>query len=125
MTRTYVKRPAASGASRTKTNGSPVDVAGIVKGVIDTVRQQGDGAVRRYSEQFDKWSPVSFELSKEDIEQVIAELPEQVIQDIKTVQANVRKFAEAQKDSLKEFELEMAPGVLLGQKNNPIDSVGA
>jgi histidinol dehydrogenase len=96
-----------------------------VKGVIDTVRQQGDGAVRRYSEQFDKWSPVSFELSKEDIEQVIAELPEQVIQDIKTVQANVRKFAEAQKDSLKEFELEMAPGVLLGQKNNPIDSVGA
>ncbi|KAI8648605.1 Histidinol dehydrogenase [Fusarium keratoplasticum] len=125
MTRTYVKRPAASGASRTKTNGSPVDVAGIVKGVIDTVRQQGDGAVRRYSEQFDKWSPVSFELSKKDIEQVMAELPEQVIQDIKTVQANVRKFAEAQKDSLKEFELEMATGVVLGQKNNPIDSVGA
>ncbi|RSL41329.1 hypothetical protein CEP54_015853 [Fusarium duplospermum] len=125
MTRTHLKRPAASGASSTKTNGSPVDVAGIVKGVIETVRRQGDSAVRQYSEQFDKWSPVSFELSKDDIKQVMAELPEQVIQDIKTVQANVRKFAEAQKDSLKEFELEMAPGVFLGQKNNPIDSVGA
>ncbi|KAF4469799.1 histidinol dehydrogenase [Fusarium albosuccineum] len=125
MTRTHLKRPAASSASGAKTNGSTVDVAGIVKGVIETVRQEGDDAVRRYSEQFDKWSPVNFKLSKEDIEQVMAQVPEQVIQDIKTVQSNVRKFAEAQKDSLKEFELEMAPGVFLGQKNNPIDSVGA
>jgi histidinol dehydrogenase len=125
MTRTHLKRPAGSDSARKTTNGSTPDVPGIVKGVIDSIREEGDDAVRRYSEQFDKWSPSSFKLSKKDIDQVMAQVPEQVIQDIKTVQSNVRKFAEAQLNSIKEFELEIAPGVFLGQKNNPIDSVGA
>ncbi|KAM0558069.1 hypothetical protein ACHAPJ_005236 [Fusarium lateritium] len=125
MTRTYLKRPSGSDSAGKITNGSKPDVVGIVKGVIDSIREEGDEAVRRYSEQFDKWSPSSFKLSKKDIEKVMTQVPEQTIQDIKTVQSNVRKFAEAQLNSIKEFELEMAPGVFLGQKNNPIDSVGA
>jgi histidinol dehydrogenase len=125
MTRTYLKRPGAADSPSKLTNGSTPDVAGIVKGVIDSIRRKGDDAVRRYSEQFDKWSPSSFQLSKEDIDHVMAQVPEQVIQDIKTVQSNVRKFAEAQLNSIGEFELEIAPGVFLGQKNNPIDAVGA
>ncbi|KAJ4258810.1 hypothetical protein NW762_007897 [Fusarium torreyae] len=125
MARTYLKRPTGSDSAGKITNGSTPDVAGIVKGVIDSIRGEGDDAVRRYSEQFDKWSPSSFKLSEKDIEKVMAQVPEQTIQDIKTVQSNVRKFAEAQLNSIKEFELEMAPGVFLGQKNNPIDSVGA
>ncbi|KAI1057543.1 hypothetical protein LB505_010436 [Fusarium chuoi] len=125
MARTHLKRPASANSTSKATNGSLPDVPKIVKDVIDSVRREGDAAVQRYSEQFDKWSPSSFKLSKEDIDQVIARVPEQVIKDIKTVQSNVRKFAEAQLNSIKEFEIEMAPGVFLGQKNNPIDSVGA
>lgn len=125
MTRTYLKKPAASDSTGNLTNGSLRDVTSIVKGIIDAIRQDGDEAVRRYSEQFDKWSPSTFELSKGEIQQVMEQLPKQVIDDIKTVQANVRKFAQAQMGSIKDFELEMEPGVYLGQKNNPIDSVGA
>ncbi|KIL83888.1 histidinol dehydrogenase [Fusarium avenaceum] len=125
MTRTYLKRRGAADSPGKLTDGSTPDVAGIVKGVIDSIRREGDDAVRRYSEQFDKWSPSSFQLSKEDVDHVMAQVPEQVIQDIKTVQSNVRKFAEAQLNSIGEFELEIVPGVFLGQKNNPIDAVGA
>ncbi|KAK0384833.1 hypothetical protein NLU13_7311 [Sarocladium strictum] len=126
MARTYLKKPAAAEAPKTNGSSPSLDVPGIVKGVIDSIRTEGDSAVRRYSEQFDKWSPASgFRLSVAEIEKIISQVPEQVIQDIKTVQANVRKFAEAQRETVKDFELEISPGVFLGQKNNPIESVGA
>ena len=102
-----------------------VDVPGIVRGVIDDIRARGDAAVRTYSEKFDKWSPASFRLSKEDIEASLAQVPKQTLDDIKTVQENVRRFALAQRDSIKDFELETSPGVFLGQKNIPIQAVGA
>lgn len=109
----------------TTTSGQTLpDVSAIVKEVLDTVRIRGDEAVRQYSEKFDKWSPTSFKLSKKEIEDVIATVPEQIIKDIKEVQRNVRTFAEAQRKSLNDFEIEIQPGVFLGQKNNPIDSVG-
>ncbi|KAI9147324.1 histidinol dehydrogenase [Paramyrothecium foliicola] len=117
--------PINSVAPGSGTNGSSINVPAVVEGVIKSVRQRGDAAVRHYSEQFDKWSPATFKLSKTEIDKVMEQVPGQVLEDIKTVQANVRRFAKAQKESLKEFEMEMAPGVFLGQKNNPIDSVGA
>lgn len=100
-------------------------VSGIVKGVIDDIRNNGDAAVRKYSEKFDKWTPKSFQLSQQEIDAAIAACPKQVVDDIKEVQKNVRTFAQAQRDSLKDFELEIQPGVFLGQKNNPISSAGA
>lgn len=123
MPTTYLKKPFTDGA----TNGvkSNDGVASIVKGVLDDVRANGDEAVRRYSERFDKWSPASFKLSKDDIEKILRQVPEQIIEDIKEVQNNVRTFAEAQRKSVSEFELEIKPGVFLGQKNNPIETVGA
>ncbi|KAK3722885.1 hypothetical protein LTR37_002030 [Vermiconidia calcicola] len=102
-----------------------VDVEGIVKGVIADIRSDGDSAVRRYSEKFDKWSPENFKLSKQQIQDTIATVDKQIITDIHKVQANVRKFAQAQRDSLKDFEIEMEPGVVLGHRNNPIEKVGA
>ena len=105
--------------------GSSADVSGIVKGVIDDVRANGDVAVRKYSEKFDKWSPSSFKLSPDQIQAAIAAVPEQTINDIKEVQSNVRKFAVAQRESIRDFELEIQPGVFLGQRNNPINRVGA
>ncbi|KAJ9422846.1 histidinol dehydrogenase [Fusarium oxysporum] len=125
MARTHLKRPASANSTSKATNGSLPDVPRIVKEVIDSIRREGDVAVQRHSEQFDNWSPSNFKLCKEDIDKVMAQVPEQVINDIKAVQSNVRKFAEAQLNSIQEFELEMARGVFLGQKNNPIDSVGA
>ncbi|KAI1629300.1 histidinol dehydrogenase 1 [Exophiala viscosa] len=100
-------------------------VATIVTGVIEEIATNGDEAVRKYSEKFDKWSPAQFKLSQKEIDSIIAQVPEQTIKDIKEVQKNVRKFAEAQKNSIKDFELEMEPGVFLGQKNLPINRVGA
>jgi histidinol dehydrogenase len=101
------------------------NVPEIVSGVIATIRSRGDQAVREYSEKFDRWSPVSFKLSEEEIKNVISTLPQQTVKDIKEAQHNVRRFAEAQRNSLKDFEIEIEPGVHLGQKNNPICSVGA
>ncbi|OJD30791.1 histidinol dehydrogenase [Diplodia corticola] len=100
-------------------------VSQIVKGVIDDVRQNGDAAVRSYSEKFDNWSPPSFKLSPAQIQDSIAKVPAQTIADIKQAQHNVRLFAEAQRASIKDFEVEIQPGVFLGQRNNPIESAGA
>lgn len=122
MTRQYLK--ARAGLSGQQTSPS-VDVPGVVREVIESIRKDGDKAVRKYSEKFDKWSPESFKLSLRDIEAAIANCPKQTLDDIKEVQQNVQFFAEAQKASLKDFEVEIKPGVHLGQKNVPIDRVGA
>ncbi|OJJ47365.1 hypothetical protein ASPZODRAFT_142099 [Penicilliopsis zonata CBS 506.65] len=102
-----------------------VDVSAIVHGVIADIRKNGDAAVRRYSDKFDQWSPASFRLSRAEIDAAIAACPAQTIEDIKTVQRNVRLFAEQQRESITDFEYEIQPGVFLGQRNLPIQRVGA
>ncbi|MGA8210356.1 MAG: histidinol dehydrogenase [Nocardioidaceae bacterium] len=101
------------------------DVREVVRTVIEDVRERGDEAVRQYSEKFDSWSPDSFVLSVEKAEQIVAGLPEQVVADIREVQANVRQFAQRQLESMQEFEMETQPGVRLGQKHLPIAATGA
>ncbi|MDF2443068.1 MAG: sulfopropanediol 3-dehydrogenase [Subtercola sp.] len=100
-------------------------VSAIVRDVIADIRENGDEAVRRYSEKFDTWSPESFRLSPADIEEVVARVPVQVIDDIRFVQEQVRNMAQHQRDSLTDFEIETFPGVKLGQRNVPISSSGA
>jgi sulfopropanediol 3-dehydrogenase len=100
-------------------------VRDTVAGIIADVRARGDVAVREYSEKFDNWSPERFRLSDEEIEKIVATVPEQAIADIRSVQDRVRRFAQAQKESLRDFEVETEPGVLLGQKNIPVASAGA
>jgi sulfopropanediol 3-dehydrogenase len=100
-------------------------VRDTVTQVIADVRERGDAAVREYSEKFDRWSPDSFKLDAEAIDKIISSVPQQAIADIKTVQARVRTFAQHQKDSLRDFEVETEPGVHLGQKNIPVASAGA
>ncbi|WP_280400480.1 histidinol dehydrogenase [Nocardia carnea] len=101
------------------------DVSERVSAILEDIRLGGDAAVRKYSEQFDKWSPGSFRLSRTRIEEIIATLPAQVVADIEFVQRQVRTFAQHQRDSLTDFEVETLPGVYLGQKHIPIDRVGA
>lgn len=118
---TYMKKPvAASGA-----NDKRAAVIHTVEEVIAQVRERGDEAVREYSEKFDNWSPDSFFLDQGQIERIVSSVPAQAIADIRTVQERVRRFAQFQKDSLKDFEVEMEPGVFLGQKNIPISAAGA
>jgi histidinol dehydrogenase len=106
MARQYLKSRSATTDSASATQAN---VSTIVKGVIDDIRENGDTAVRTYSEKFDKWSPDSFKLSKSDIDAAIAAVSKQTIDDIKQVQSNVRAFAQAQRRSLRDFELETQP----------------
>lgn len=122
---TFLKQSGASGANGNTKAPPKVDVPGIVRGVIDDIRGRGDAAVRAYSEKFDKWSPTSFKLSQDEIQSIISKVPQQTIDDIKVVQQNVLTFALAQRKSINDFEVEIRPGVHLGQKNIPISSVGA
>jgi sulfopropanediol 3-dehydrogenase len=101
------------------------DVREVVRTVIEAVRERGDEAVRQYSEKFDSWSPESFLLSAERAEEIVAGLPQQVVDDILEVQSNVREFAQLQLGSMHEFEVETQPGVRLGQKHLPISATGA
>ncbi|PXY34050.1 histidinol dehydrogenase [Prauserella flavalba] len=100
-------------------------VAQTVRDLIADIRTRGDEAVRELSARFDRWEPESFRLSEEQLDEIVGTLDPQVIADIETVQANVRRFAEAQLASMSEIEVETAPGVFLGHRHVPIQSVGA
>jgi sulfopropanediol 3-dehydrogenase len=95
-----------------------------VEQILRDVDTRGDAALREYSERFDQWSPDSFQLSADDIESCYRELSEQIIDDIKFAQEQIRHFARAQREALRDIEIETLPGVTLGHKNLPVNSVG-
>ncbi|MEU2752912.1 histidinol dehydrogenase [Streptomyces albidoflavus] len=101
------------------------DVADRVRAILDDIRERGDEAVRQYSEKFDNWSPDSFRLSAAEIERIVAGVPETVLDDIRFVQQQVRTFAQAQRDSLLDVEVETLPGVRLGHRHVPVSAAGA
>ncbi len=95
-----------------------------VEEIIEQIGTRGDAALREYSERFDRWSPDSFRLSADDIDGCYRQLSAEVIEDIKFAQAQIRNFARAQRDALVDVEVETLPGVTLGHKNLPVNSVG-
>lgn len=116
----YIKKGMAleeSAANQEKTRN-------IVEGILKDVEKRGDEAVRELSEKFDKWNPTSFRLSEKQIEEIVATVSEKTIEDIKWAQAQVRRFAQIQKSALRDIEIETIPGVILGHKNVPVNSVG-
>jgi sulfopropanediol 3-dehydrogenase len=96
----------------------------VVEATLKDIESRGDSAVRELSEKFDNYSPASFRLSQEEIDALIASLTERELEDIKFAQAQVRNFAQAQRDSMLDIEVETLPGVILGHKNIPVQSVG-
>lgn len=100
-------------------------VVETVAGVIADVRAHGDDAVRRYSQQFDRWSPASFRLTPDEVATTIRSVPESVLDDLRFAQRQIREFAQAQRDSIRDFEVETLSGVFLGQRNIPVDASGA
>ncbi len=113
------------GISEADAHKLDVQVRTTVEGILEQIRQGGDQAVRALSERFDKWSPPSFRLSDAEIDELVSSLPRQVIHDLEFAQAQVRRFAQAQRDALRDVEVETLPGVVLGHKNIPVNSVGA
>jgi sulfopropanediol 3-dehydrogenase len=113
-----------TGKSKAELAKTEAKVRETVQKLLDDVQDRGDSAVREMSATFDKWSPESFRLSAEQIERLMNSLSAQTIEDIKFAQANVRRFAVAQKSALQDVEVENLPGVILGHKNIPVNSVG-
>lgn len=95
-----------------------------VENIIEDIENDGDKAIAKYSKTFDKWTPESFRISDEEIKACYAELDDSVIEDIKWAQEQVRNFAQIQRDSMKDVEVETLPGVILGHKHIPMESVG-
>ncbi|MDF3856545.1 histidinol dehydrogenase [Paracoccus sp. P2] len=96
----------------------------VVEATLKDIETRGDAAVRELSEKFDGYAPASFRLSQAEIEALIAQLSPRELEDIRFAQEQVRKFAQAQRDSMLDIEVETLPGVILGHKNIPVQSVG-
>ena len=99
------------------------DVQQTVRGIIADIRVRGDTALRELSQKFDRYSPPSFRLSQGQIDAAIAEVPEDQLESIRFALEQVRTFAQAQRDSLRDVEIETLPGVTLGHKVIPMNSV--
>ncbi|TCL08799.1 sulfopropanediol 3-dehydrogenase [Shimia isoporae] len=96
----------------------------VVEATLKDIETRGDAAVRELSEKFDNYSPAAFKLSQQDIDDLIAQLTDRELSDIKFAQEQVRNFAQAQRDTMLDLEVETLPGVILGHKNIPVQSVG-
>ena len=96
----------------------------IVETTLADIEARGDAAVRELAEKFDNYSPASYRLTQEEIDALIAEVSDREMADIKFAHDQVRRFAEAQRASMTDIEVETMPGVILGHKNIPVQSVG-
>jgi len=100
------------------------EVSEIVKSTLKAIEARGDEAVREFSEKFDNYTPKSFKLNPAEIDSLVKKVSPQDLEDIKFAQEQVRNFAQAQRDSMQDIEVETMPGVILGHKNIPVQSVG-
>lgn len=112
------------GQSAAAKAANSLQVRQAVEAILDDIATHGEIAMRRYSEKFDNWSPPSFRLSESQIGDCLGSLPGQVLADIRFAQAQIRNFALVQRDALRDVEVETLPGVVLGHKNIPVNSVG-
>jgi sulfopropanediol 3-dehydrogenase len=113
-----------TGRTPEQTSTKAKKVRDIVTEIIEDIEVRGETALREISEKFDNWNPPRFRLTEQEIEACLSELSKQNIEDIKFAQEQVRNFAKAQRAALKDLQVETLPGVVLGHKNMPVDSVG-
>ncbi|WP_282608536.1 histidinol dehydrogenase [Pelagibius sp. Alg239-R121] len=99
-------------------------IRAIVEGILADIGGRGDAAIRELSEKFDGYSPENFRLSEQEIENALSKVSKRDRDDIRFAHTQVRNFAEHQKAALQDIEVETLPGVILGHKNIPVNSVG-
>lgn len=117
MTREYLKK-----ATLTSTSDA-TDVSATVQSILNDIETRGDAGALEYAAKFDKYSG-NVILTKEEINAAAALVPEQLKRDIDFAHDNVRRFAEAQKATLKDIQIEVVPGLIAGQKSIPVDAAG-
>jgi len=117
-------RTLKQGATEAEKTEADRKVRQTVEAILEDISSRGDAAVRDLSAKFDKWEPPAFRLRPDEIQSLIDSLPDQVITDITFAQTQIRRFAQAQKDALRDIEVETLPGIRLGHKNIPVNSVG-
>ena len=117
---TYLKQ----GLGQEEVDEADAKVRAQVEAILDEIRRRGDEAVRELSKKFDSWNPDSFRLSETEIEMAMSKVAKRDLDDIRFAQEQVRNFAQHQKDALRDIEVETMPGVVLGHKNIPVNSVG-
>ena len=120
MTIRYLKE----GKPQSERAEDDAQVRAIVETTLADIEARGDAAIRELSEKFDNYSPASYRLSEAEIQVLVSEVSERDMADIKFAHDQVRKFAEAQRASMTDIEVEPMPGVILGHKNIPVQSVG-
>lgn len=101
------------------------EVRATVERMLQEIESDGDVAVRRLSSTLDSWDPVDFRLSPDEVERIVASVPDRTLDDIRFAQKQIGGFARAQLATLSDLEVETMPGVVLGHRNVPVDSVGA
>jgi sulfopropanediol 3-dehydrogenase len=110
--------------SETVSDANQEAVHNTVAQIIADISARGDAAVSEYSRKFDRWAPGTHRLTQAQIDACVAEVPASTLDDLRFAQEQVRNFALAQKAALRDIQVETLPGVFLGHRNIPIDSVG-
>ena len=116
----YLKR----GMDASAIKAADAKVRETVEQILADIDARKDAAVRELSQKFDNWSPPSFKLTPDEIERAIGEVKKRDLDDIKFAQAQVRNFAQKQKDTMRDLEVETLPGVMLGHRHIPVNSIG-
>ena len=120
MAVTYLKR----GKSAEERSGEDAAIRSNVEGILADIEARGDVAVRELSVKFDRYDPPAFRLTASEIDALMNRVSARDMADIRFAQAQVRRFAEAQRASMTDIEIETLPGVILGHRNLPVQSVG-
>ena len=120
MTVRYIKR----GKDAAATAEADAVVRSTVESILQDIERRGDDAIRELSRKFDQWDPEDFRLSQADIEKAVKQLSPREIEDIRFAQRQIRGFAEIQRASMLDVEVETLPGVVLGHKHIPVNAVG-
>ena len=116
----YLKR----GMDASAIKAADAKVRETVEQILADIDARKDVAVRELSEKFDNWSPPSFKLTAAEIERAIGQVKKRDLDDLKFAQAQVRNFAQAQKGTMHDLEVETLPGVVLGHRHIPVNSIG-
>ncbi len=116
----HLKRGIDAGAIK----AADTKVRETVETILADIETRRDVAVRELSDRLDRWAPASFRLTAQEIERAIAQLARRDLDDIRFAQAQVRNFAEKQKATLLDLEVETLPGVILGHRHIPVNSIG-
>ena len=111
------------GRTEEQSESDAAQVQATVSGILADIGKRGDAALREYSGKFDKWEPESFRLSDEQIQDCVKQLSAGQLEDIRFAQEQIRNFAQLQRESMHDIEVETMPGVILGHKNLPVESV--